>query len=51
MDIWSILQPFDIFYDHLVLFVGIWYCFSRFGMLYQKNLATLALLADGFLSG
>jgi hypothetical protein len=42
MDIWSILQPFGIFYGHLVNIVVIWYVFpvlvcSR----YQKNLATL----------
>jgi hypothetical protein len=27
MDIWSILQPFDIFYDHMAHFVVIWYIF------------------------
>jgi hypothetical protein len=34
--IWFILRPFCIFYGHLVYF-------SRFGMLHQKNLATLPL--------
>jgi hypothetical protein len=39
MDVWSILRPFDIFYDHLVYFVEIWYIFPRYGI--KKNLATL----------
>jgi hypothetical protein len=31
MDIGSILRAFDIFYDHLVYFVVIWYIIPRFG--------------------
>jgi hypothetical protein len=30
MDIWSILQPFDVFYGHLLYFEVIWYIFSPF---------------------
>jgi hypothetical protein len=41
MAIWNISQIFWIFYDHLVHFVLIWYIFSGFGILCQKNLATL----------
>jgi hypothetical protein len=37
MDIWSIFRPFDICYGHLVLFVVIWYIFSRFGMLNREK--------------
>jgi hypothetical protein len=59
MDIWSILWPFDIFYGHLIYLMVTWYIFSRFGMFYQKNLATLdvnsgstpAAKANKFLSG
>jgi hypothetical protein len=39
--IWSILRPLQIFYGHMVYFVVIWYISPRFGILYQKNLATL----------
>jgi hypothetical protein len=31
--LWSILQPFYIFYGHLVYFVVIWYIFPRSGIL------------------
>jgi hypothetical protein len=41
MDIWSILQPFDIFYGHLVYFVVIWYIFPMLIYCSEKNLATL----------
>jgi hypothetical protein len=37
MDIWSILQPFDTFYGHLVYFEVIWYIFTRVGILYQEK--------------
>jgi hypothetical protein len=39
MAIWSIFQPFGIFYGTLVYFVGI---LSLFDILNQENLATLA---------
>jgi positive regulator of sigma E activity len=38
--IWCILRLFGIFCGYLFYFVVIWYIFPRFGMLYQKNLAT-----------
>jgi hypothetical protein len=52
------MEDFGIFYGHLVYvffgqmvyFMGIWhifpfwYSFSHFGMLYQKNLATLRVI-------
>jgi hypothetical protein len=54
MVLWHILWYFDIFYGYVVflwlfgIFYGywvysmvIWYIFYRFGMLNQKNLATL----------
>jgi hypothetical protein len=41
MAIWSILRPFGIFCSHQVYFMGYLVNFSRFGILYQKNLATL----------
>jgi hypothetical protein len=37
MAIWNILQPFGIFYYHLVHFVFIWYIFSCFGIMYQEK--------------
>jgi hypothetical protein len=37
IDIGSILRPFYTFYDHLVYFVGMWYIFPRFGILYQEK--------------
>jgi hypothetical protein len=37
----SILRPNGIVYGYLVHFVLIWYIFTRFGMLYRENLATL----------
>jgi hypothetical protein len=37
MDIWNILWRFEIFYDHLVHFVLIWYIFSGFGIIYQDK--------------
>jgi hypothetical protein len=43
-DIWSILRPFCIFYDHLVYFAAIGYIlFSRFGVLYHKESGNPAL--------
>jgi hypothetical protein len=36
---WYILWTFGIFYGQLFLVIS--YIFPRFGMLYQKNLATL----------
>jgi hypothetical protein len=48
MDTWSILRPFDLFYDHLVYFVLIWNIFPRFWYIVpSKNLATLSNGADG----
>jgi hypothetical protein len=41
MDIWSILQPFVIFYGHLVYFVVSWYIFPVLVCCTKKNLATL----------
>jgi hypothetical protein len=38
MSIWSILQPLEIFYGHLVYFVVIWYIFPRFGVLYTLEI-------------
>jgi hypothetical protein len=35
--IWSILQPFGLFYGHLVHFIVIWYICSRLGLLYQEK--------------
>jgi hypothetical protein len=37
MDIWSILQPIDIFYGHLVYFVVICYIFPHVGILYEEK--------------
>jgi hypothetical protein len=37
MTIWSILQPLEIFYGHLVYFVVIWYISPRFGILRQEK--------------
>jgi hypothetical protein len=37
MAIWSILQPFGLFYSHWLYFIVIWYILSRFGMLYQEK--------------
>jgi hypothetical protein len=37
IDIWSILQPLDIFYGHLVYFVVILYNFPCVGILYQEK--------------
>jgi hypothetical protein len=34
---WSILQPLEIFYGHLVYFVVIWYISPRFGILDQEK--------------
>jgi hypothetical protein len=41
MAIWSKLLPFRIFHGHLVYFVFVLVYMSRFGMLYQENMATL----------
>jgi hypothetical protein len=38
---WYILQPFVIFYDHLVYFLVIWYVFPVLVCFNKKNLATL----------
>jgi hypothetical protein len=40
--IWQILWQFDKFYGHLANCMVVLVYFSSFGMLYQKNLATLA---------
>jgi hypothetical protein len=40
---WYILWPFGIFCGHLVYFMVIWYNYPCFGMLCQKNLATLGV--------
>jgi hypothetical protein len=37
MTIWSFLRPLEIFYDHLVYFMVIWYIFPRFGISYQEK--------------
>jgi hypothetical protein len=37
MIIWSILRPLEIFYGHLVYFLGNWYISPRFGILHQEN--------------
>jgi hypothetical protein len=31
------LRPLEIFYDHLVYFIVIWYIFPRFGISYQEK--------------
>jgi hypothetical protein len=41
MAIWIILLSLGIFHDRLVHFVFIGYIFSGFGIVHQKNLATL----------
>jgi hypothetical protein len=41
MAIWSILRPFGTF-------MAIWYSFFRFGMVYQKKLASLTRVAGWF---
>jgi hypothetical protein len=41
MTIWSILQSFGIFYDHLVHFVFMWYIFPVLVSCTKENLATL----------
>jgi hypothetical protein len=38
----NILRTFEIFYDHLVHFVLIWYIFSGFGTMYQEKSGNLA---------
>jgi hypothetical protein len=42
----GLLRPFDIFYDHLVHFVVIWYIFLRLGMLYQEKSGNPGLLEN-----
>jgi hypothetical protein len=37
MTTWSILLLLEIFYDHLVYSVVIWYNFPRFGILYLEK--------------
>jgi hypothetical protein len=46
MAIWSILQPFGIFYDHLVQFVFIWYIFPGFGIMSQEKSGNPAMKRD-----
>jgi hypothetical protein len=41
MEIWSILQPFHMFYGHLVYFVVIWYLFPVLVYCTKKTMATL----------
>jgi hypothetical protein len=41
MAIWTILRKFGISDDHLVHFVFIWHIYSGFGIITEKNLATL----------
>jgi hypothetical protein len=42
--LWGLaMEDVGIFFGHLVYFIVIWYIFPHFGMLYQKNLATLDL--------
>jgi hypothetical protein len=36
--IWSILRPFDIFYDHLLYFVVIWYIFPPVWYVVPRNI-------------
>jgi hypothetical protein len=43
MDIGSILRSLDIFYDHLVYFVAVWYIFPRVGTLHQEKSGNPAL--------
>jgi hypothetical protein len=37
MAVSNILRTFEIFYDHLVHFVSIWYIFSVFGIMYHEK--------------
>jgi hypothetical protein len=37
MATWNILWRSDIFYDHLIHFLFIWYNFSSFGIKYQEK--------------
>jgi hypothetical protein len=37
MDTGSILRPFDVFYDHLVYFLAIWYIVPHVGLLHKEN--------------
>jgi hypothetical protein len=48
MAIWNILRIFEIFYDHLVHFVFIWYIFPVWVSCNKKNLATLLRVIDAF---
>jgi hypothetical protein len=41
MIIWNILRALVIFYEHLVQCLFFWYIFYVFGIVHQKNLATL----------
>jgi hypothetical protein len=43
MAIWNVLRTFVIFYEHLVLFVFIWYIFLVLVSCTKKNLASLGL--------
>jgi hypothetical protein len=51
MAIWCILLPFGIFCGHLEYYIVVWYIFPRFGMLHQKNLATLKITLNKPTSG
>jgi hypothetical protein len=44
-----LLRPFGTFCGYLVYCMVIWYSFSRFGLFYQENLATL-ITAPEYLS-
>jgi hypothetical protein len=37
MTIWPVLLLLEIFHDHLVYFVVIWYVYPRFGILYLEK--------------
>jgi hypothetical protein len=37
MDVWSILEPLDIFYGHLEYFSGYLVYFPHFGILYREK--------------
>jgi hypothetical protein len=43
MDIGSILRPFDIFYDHLVYSVAIWYILWQFDIFYEHLVYSVAI--------
>jgi hypothetical protein len=51
MAIGNILQTFGILYDNLLYFVFNWYIISDFGIMHQKNLATLMSIGSWLISG